>query len=67
MDFNLIFYLYFPKIYVNCHDEHSFDDKFREKSLPESSVTRRFVLGRLKAVNPLKLMRKVMKQIKMVE
>ena len=67
MDFNLIFLLCFPKIYVNGHDEHSFDDKFREKSLPDPIFTKRFVLGRLKAVNPLKLMRKVMKQIKMVE
>ena len=51
--------LCFPKTYVDFHDEHSFEEKFREKSLPEPILEKRFVLGKLKALNPLKLMVKI--------
>ena len=43
------------------HDERSFEEKFREKSLLETIIEKRFVLGRLKVLNPFKLMIKIMK------
>ena len=39
----------------SSHDQHSFAKNFREKSLPESLLERRFVLGSLIAPNPLTL------------
>ena len=61
MDFNLKFNLCFPKTSVDFLEERSFEEKFREKSLLEPILEKRFVLGKLKALNPLKLIVKIMK------
>ena len=60
MDFNLKFNVD-SKTYVDSHDERSVDEKFREKSLLEPFVEKRFVLGKLKVSSSLKLMVKIMK------
>ena len=65
LHFNLKFHLCFPKTYV-VHDKHSFEEIFREKSFPESILERRFVLGRLIALNSLKLMGKIMKYMELL-
>ena len=54
MDFNLKFNAD-SKTYVDSHDERSFDEKFRGKSLLEPFVEKGFVLGKLKVSSSLKL------------
>ena len=38
----------FPKTYVDL-DKHSFEENFREKSLPMPILERRFILERIKS------------------
>ena len=58
LDFNLKFHLCFPKTYVD-HDKHSLEENIWEKSLPKPILKKIFVLGRLKALKPLKLIKKL--------
>lgn len=54
-----------PKIYV-VHDKHIFEEK-GEKTLPESILRKGFVLERPIAINPLRLMGRIMRQMELRE
>ena len=57
----------FPKNLGWFSWKHSFEEKFREKSLLEPILEKRFVLGKLKALNPLKLMVKIVNWMELLE
>ena len=62
LDFNLKCNLCFSKTFFD-HNKHSFEENFREKSLPDPILERSLVLGRLNSLNPSESDGKMMKEM----